>query len=61
MNVIVPDYYKDFECIADRCRHSCCKGWEIDIDDVTLSHYESIKGDFGKRLKENISFEQTAS
>ena len=59
MNVIVPDYYKDFECIADRCRHSCCIGWEIDIDDVTLSHYESIKGDFGKRLKENISLEDT--
>ena len=32
MQIIVPDYYKEFSCIADHCRHSCCIGWEIDID-----------------------------
>ena len=30
MTVTVPSYYKDFKCIADKCRHSCCIGWEID-------------------------------
>lgn len=34
-----PSYYNKFRCIADRCRHSCCVGWEIDIDDETLAKY----------------------
>ena len=40
MKVIVPDYYKDFQCIADRCRHTCCIGWEIDIDEDSLERFE---------------------
>lgn len=31
MNLYVPDYYPAFRCIAERCRHTCCAGWEIDI------------------------------
>ena len=30
----IPDYYKEFQCIADQCEHSCCIGWEIDVDDI---------------------------
>lgn len=54
MRIIVPNYYKKFKCIADRCRHSCCIGWEIDIDEDTFSRYKSVQGDFGVRLNENI-------
>lgn len=50
MTVTVPSYYKDFKCIANKCRHSCCIGWEIDIDDETFDFYKSVKGDFGKNL-----------
>ena len=35
MKLIAPDYYNKFSCIADKCRHSCCVGWEIDIDENT--------------------------
>ena len=31
-----PDFYDRFRCRAAACRHSCCKGWEIDIDENTL-------------------------
>ncbi|MBQ8506830.1 MAG: flagellin lysine-N-methylase [Clostridia bacterium] len=54
MKWIAPDYFRDFSCIAGECRHSCCKGWEIDIDPETLEYYRSIPGDAGRRLKENI-------
>ena len=54
MKLIAPDYYEKFRCIADKCRHSCCIGWEIDVDDDTLEYYRSISGEFGKRLKDNI-------
>ena len=55
MKTYIPDYYKEFRCIADKCRHSCCIGWEIDIDKKTLAYYNSVDGEMGKRLKENIS------
>ena len=52
MKIVVPNYYKEFQCIASACRHSCCIGWEIDIDSATYSYYGSIGGDIGERLKE---------
>ncbi len=42
MKLIVPDYYKDFCCIAGRCRHTCCIGWEIDIDAESLKRFACI-------------------
>lgn len=51
-----PIYYKSFHCIADKCKDNCCSaGWEIDIDSETEEFYMNVKGDFGKKLRENIS------
>lgn len=62
MKIIAPDYYPKFKCIADRCKHSCCIGWEIDIDNTTLSKYNDLDGDFGERVRSSISFcDDTAS
>ena len=30
MQYVYPDYYPKFHCLAQRCRHSCCIGWEIE-------------------------------
>lgn len=59
MTIITPDYYKDFKCIAGRCRHNCCIGWEIDIDDATFNKYNNLNGAFAGRLKDSIAFENT--
>lgn len=55
----VPSYYNSFKCIADKCTDNCCIGWEIDIDCDTAEYYKSVGGDFGKRLRENISDENS--
>lgn len=52
---VYPDYYKKFRCTADKCRHNCCIGWEIDIDPETADFYRTVTGEMGKRLKESIS------
>ena len=39
--IFVPDYYKRFKCIADKCTDSCCVGWEIDVDGASLEKYKS--------------------
>ncbi len=55
MKTFVPEYYNNFKCIADKCRHSCCIGWEIDIDGKTFDKYMKVKGRFGERLQKCIS------
>lgn len=54
MKYYVPDYYAQFHCIADRCRHSCCIGWEIDIDPETLKKYRTLPGETGCFLRRSI-------
>ena len=55
--VYVPHYYKDFRCIAAACRHSCCIGWEIDVDGEALSRYDGVEGELGVRLRASIDRE----
>lgn len=45
----------DFKCIADKCAHTCCKGWEIDIDDETYEIYLGIAGPFGDKIRSSIA------
>ena len=54
MKYFAPAYYPYFRCIADACRHSCCIGWEIDIDPVTREKYRTVEGPIGRRLAEEI-------
>ncbi len=54
MKLFAPKYYKDFRCIADRCTHSCCIGWEIDIDPDTLEKYAALKGEYSSEIRESI-------
>lgn len=56
MKLIVPDYYSGFRCLAGKCLHSCCVGWEIDIDEETCERYRAVGGYFGKRLAESIDW-----
>lgn len=57
----VPDYFDKFCCIADRCRHSCCAGWEVEIDEKTFAYYKSVPGAFGERLKQNMTEDEEDS
>ena len=60
MKLIFPKYYKNYNCLAEKCNDSCCSaGWEIDIDKKSLDYYNTISGDIGKKLKENIILSPT--
>ena len=54
MKEFAPKIYKDFRCIAAECRHNCCIGWEIDIDEDTLAFYRAQTGEIGEELRKNI-------
>ena len=55
MKYIYPDYYDSFHCIASDCTHSCCVGWEIDIDPDSMERFLKVPGALGEKLKKNIS------
>lgn len=54
MKLYAPKYYKSFKCIADKCEHSCCVGWEIGVDGETLKRYERLEGGYGDAVKRSI-------
>lgn len=56
MKLYAPRYYKDFRCIADKCRHSCCIGWEIDVDGDTLEKYKALKEGYGREIVSTVDF-----
>ena len=57
MLYVRPDFYDDFHCLAAACRHSCCVGWEIDVDEDSLEYYQSIPGELGEELRRQIALE----
>lgn len=54
MKIRVPEYFKDFKCIASECEDTCCAGWGIVIDDETYKKYQKVEGAFGDRLRNEI-------
>lgn len=54
MKLYAPKYYKEFKCIADKCTHSCCIGWEIDVDKETMKKYSKLKNSYSKEIKNSI-------
>ena len=50
----VPAYFDTFQCIAKDCKDSCCIGWEIEIDQDSVTYYKEVEGPFGERLRANM-------
>ena len=59
MKLYAPKYYNSFKCIAGACEHSCCIGWEIDIDEKALEKYKSLKYGYGATIANTIDTEET--
>lgn len=54
MKYYAPSYYSKFSCIGGQCTHSCCAGWEIDIDEETLARYREMGGETGRLIRAHI-------
>ena len=53
-----PDYFNEFTCIADKCKDTCCAGWQIVIDKDSLEKYKNIKGDYIWKVMTNVDWEE---
>ena len=47
MKILTPNYYPAFRCIASACPDSCCKEWEVDVDDTAAAFYRTLEGPLG--------------
>lgn len=54
MTEVYPSYYPQFACRAGACRHTCCRGWEVDIDPETRERYRDVAGPLDAALCRSI-------
>ena len=52
MEITKPSYYDTFRCIAGACPDSCCKEWDVQVDETSAARYRAIPGPLGDRLRE---------
>ena len=58
MRYLKPHHYDKFVCTAADCPDTCCAGWQIMIDEDSLDRYGKEPGEFGKRLRNSIDWEE---
>ena len=55
MKYFFPDDYDSFSCLKGQCRHTCCAGWEIDIDPETWQIYQELPGPVGEKVRASVT------
>ncbi len=45
-------YFDTFRCLAAACPDSCCKEWEVEVDDTSAQRYLHAEGPLGQRLRQ---------
>ncbi len=52
MRITKPRFFDSFRCIAAACPDSCCKEWDVQVDEEAAGFYRSLSGPLGDRLRE---------
>ncbi|MBE5754071.1 MAG: hypothetical protein E7340_01865 [Clostridiales bacterium] len=60
MQEFILNYYPLFKCIAGSCKHTCCAGWKMCIDEQSLVAYKNDTSAFYKVLKKGINFRKSS-
>ena len=51
MKITKPAYFDTFRCIAGACPDSCCKEWDVLVDEESAAFYRALPGPLGDRLR----------
>lgn len=54
----IPDYYHEFQCVADGCEDTCCAGWQIVVDQKSLKKYRKVRGPFRKKMRDSVDWKE---
>ena len=53
---MAPRYYSQFKCKADKCRHTCCRGWRIPISFLEYTRLLGIPCSEKLRQRIDVAF-----
>lgn len=54
MKTVMISCMKDFSCLAGACPDTCCRDWEIALDDAALERYQAMGGELGDQIRAEI-------
>ncbi|MEG0306437.1 MAG: flagellin lysine-N-methylase [Clostridium sp.] len=60
MDVLKISNYDEFKCIADKCRFTCCDGWDVSIDANTYNKWKQ-KSDKSDYILSNVKMKKCGS
>ena len=52
------DYEEQFRCLAGRCPHSCCVGWEVMLDEDHARRYLAGDDPLSRRAAEAMVYDE---
>ena len=55
MKIRYPAYFENFRCMAAACPDSCCKEWDVLVDDASAARYLQMPGQLGETLRRNLT------
>ena len=56
----IPDYYRQFHCVAGACEDTCCAGWQIVADKSALRQYKKVTGEYRKEIRAGVDWKEGA-
>ena len=54
MKTVMISCMKNFSCLADACPDTCCRDWEIALDEQTHARYLTMPGELGEQIRAEI-------
>ena len=51
MKYVQFDYVNKFSCLAGKCPDTCCKDWQIILDEDVIARYASLPGELGEQVR----------
>jgi len=59
--LLVPHYLTEFQCTGGACEDTCCAGFHIPVGQQSYEEYQTVKGEFGERLREHVTINPKSS
>ena len=54
MQLRYPAFFEQFQCVASACPDSCCKEWEVLVDEASARRYQAMQGPLGDALRRHL-------
>lgn len=58
MDIVKPEFFDSFKCVADRCPDTCCAGWDVEIDDKSAEKYKNEKGCLKEYFEKHLTTDE---